>query len=142
MEHCPYLKSYAHTSDSNLFLVSHIDADYSISVLDLAENVHSVHSLCGLEVVFDINSISFDVQTYFIIPIPQPACYQLDIGAGKYSDRTERTFYDICGISGYFPMSATMCMINNSTDCTLSNIVTPSCESGKTAMKMIKTVRN
>jgi hypothetical protein len=50
LEHCPYVKSYAQKSDLNLFVLSHVHEEYNIPVLDIAFNVHSINSLCGLQV--------------------------------------------------------------------------------------------
>lgn len=51
LQHCPYSKSYAHKSDSNLLVLSHYDDQYGFDTLDYARNVHSVNTLCGFEVI-------------------------------------------------------------------------------------------
>jgi hypothetical protein len=64
-------------------------------------------------------------------------CYHLDIGGGKYSG-ADRSSATLCGITTPFPVSATLCLENNATTCSLTDVAVASCNTGLYPVKLLK----
>ena len=133
---CPYLKSYAHSSDGNVFMISHIYDDaidggggaYGYYYYGDGDNDRSLGArLSGSEDDEKLIVDSIDnVHAVHNLCGMRDACYRLDIGGGKYSG-VDRNTANVCGTDVTFPLSASICFSSNGTDCALSDIKPSSC---------------
>ena len=146
LEHCPYEKSYAHTSDGNFYVLSALEEVpigggggggyyyYSSEAVTNTEKFDEENVETELiPILVDISNVH-GVNTLCGM---EDGCYKLDVGAGQYTD-TDRNTFEICGVTSTFPMSGTVCVENNGTTCELKDVALDTCSANHRAHKFIK----
>ena len=143
LQNCPYEKSYAHTSDGNMYVLSVLeevpidngyyyyfdvettDDDTEQHTTSTSQSLHDLDAIADTEIIPVLVSLS-NIHGVNMLCDMEDGCYQLDVGAGQYTN-TDRNSFEICGITSTFPMSGTVCIKNNGTACELKDIDIDTC---------------
>lgn len=101
---CNFVKSYAHKSDGQYIVLAQVDD--GIENFITAANAHGVVEFCELS----------------------DGCYNVVVGMGKqlynFADPS-RNLVTVCNYTGTLPFQARICSFNESTICTIMNVIHP-----------------